>query len=150
MPPTDMEIRTAKPGARIVKLSDGGGLQLWIMPDGAKRWRFAYRLARLQKVLAVGVYAATAQAGRAYPDKAILAEGLETARKSGYGVSQNASTTKSAPSPSFWTTTIPEPSNGGSRTRKAKFGQRGCCFQRQGDFSLILSFAGQKYPPDRQ
>jgi len=73
MPPTDMEIRTAKPGARIVKLSDGGGLQLWIMPDGAKRWRFAYRLARLQKLLAVGVYAATAQAGRAYPDEAILA-----------------------------------------------------------------------------
>jgi hypothetical protein len=47
MPLTDMEIRTAKPGARIVKLSDGGGLQLWIMPDGAKRWRFAYQLARL-------------------------------------------------------------------------------------------------------
>ena len=59
MPLTDMEIRTAKPGAQIVKLSDGGGLQLWIMPDGAKRWRFAYRLAGLQKVLAVGVYPAT-------------------------------------------------------------------------------------------
>ncbi len=59
MPLTDVEIRAAKPGARIVKLSDGGGLQLWIMPDGAKRWRFAYRLAGLQKVLAIGVYPAT-------------------------------------------------------------------------------------------
>ena len=58
MPLTDMEIRAAKPGARLVKLSDGGGLQLWIMPDGAKRWRFAYRLAGLQKLLAVGVYPA--------------------------------------------------------------------------------------------
>jgi integrase len=59
MPLTDMEIRTAKPGARLAKLSDGGGLQLWIMPDGAKRWRLAYRLAGVQKVLAVGVYPAT-------------------------------------------------------------------------------------------
>ena len=59
MPLTDMEIRTAKPGARLVKFSDGGGLQLWLMPDGAKRWRFAYRLAGLQKVLAIGVYPAT-------------------------------------------------------------------------------------------
>jgi hypothetical protein len=45
--------------ARLAKLSDGGGLQLWIMPDGAKRWRLAYRLAGVQKVLAVGVYPAT-------------------------------------------------------------------------------------------
>ena len=59
MPLTDMEIRTAKPGPRLAKLSDGGGLQLWIMPDGAKRWRLAYRLAGVQKVLAVGVYPAT-------------------------------------------------------------------------------------------
>jgi integrase len=59
MPLTDMEIRAAKPSARIAKLSDGGGLQLWISPDGAKRWRLAYRLAGIQKVLAVGVYPAT-------------------------------------------------------------------------------------------
>ncbi len=56
---TDMEIRAAKPGARLVKLSDGGGLQLWIMPDGAKRWRLAYRFAGGQKLLAIGVYPAT-------------------------------------------------------------------------------------------
>jgi integrase len=53
---TDMEIRTAKPGARLIKLSDGGGLQLWITPDGAKRWRLAYRFAGGQKLLAIGVY----------------------------------------------------------------------------------------------
>jgi hypothetical protein len=55
---TDLAIRTAKPGARIVKLSDGGGLQLWITPDGAKRWRLAYRFAGGQKTLAIGVYPA--------------------------------------------------------------------------------------------
>ena len=53
-----LEIRGAKPGARIVKLSDGGGLQLWLMPDGAKRWRLAYRFAGRQKALALGVYPA--------------------------------------------------------------------------------------------
>jgi hypothetical protein len=58
MPLTDMEIRAAKPGARLIKLSDGGGLQLWIMPDGAKRWRLAYRFVGGQKTLAIGVYPA--------------------------------------------------------------------------------------------
>lgn len=56
---SDLAIRTAKPGPNLVKLSDGGGLQLWISPDGAKRWRLAYRFAGNQKALALGVYPAT-------------------------------------------------------------------------------------------
>jgi hypothetical protein len=56
MPLTDLAIKRAPPGAKIVKLSDGGGLQLWIMPDGAKRWRLAYRFGGAQKALAFGVY----------------------------------------------------------------------------------------------
>jgi integrase len=82
MPLTDMEIRTAKPGARIVKLSDGGGLQLWITPDGAKRWRVAYRLAGAQKALAVGVYPATGlrEAREAREEaKRLLGEGQDPA-----------------------------------------------------------------------
>jgi integrase len=55
---TEFEIRAAKPGGSIIKLSDGAGLQLWISPDGAKRWRMAYRFAGRQKVLAIGVYPA--------------------------------------------------------------------------------------------
>lgn len=55
---TEMEIRNAKPGAKIIKLSDGGGLQLWVSPDGAKRWRLAYRVNEAQKTLAIGVYPA--------------------------------------------------------------------------------------------
>jgi integrase len=58
MPLTDVEIRKAKPGDKLSKLSDGGGLQLWVYPDGAKRWRLAYRLGGKQKVLAIGVYPA--------------------------------------------------------------------------------------------
>jgi integrase len=53
---TAKEVANAKPRAKIFKLSDGGGLQLWITPDGAKRWRLAYRFGGVQKALALGVY----------------------------------------------------------------------------------------------
>ncbi len=56
MPLNDLAIKRARPGAKIIKLSDGGGLQLWITPDGAKRWRMAYRFSGAQKTLAIGVY----------------------------------------------------------------------------------------------
>jgi integrase len=56
MPLNDLAIKRAKSGAKIIKLSDGGGLQLWITPDGAKRWRMAYRFGGAQKTLAIGVY----------------------------------------------------------------------------------------------
>lgn len=42
-----------------MKLSDGEGLSLWVMPNGAKYWRFAYRFGRKQKSLAIGVYPET-------------------------------------------------------------------------------------------
>ena len=44
MPLTEFQVRSAKREGNIVKLSDGGGLQLWVTPDGAKRWRLAYRV----------------------------------------------------------------------------------------------------------
>jgi integrase len=53
---TDRAIRAAKASGTIAKLSDGSGLQLWITPDGAKRWRLAYRYNGRQKTLAIGVY----------------------------------------------------------------------------------------------
>lgn len=56
MPLTDVEVKKAKAAEKLFKLSDGGGLQLWVHPDGARRWRLAYRLDGKQKVLALGVY----------------------------------------------------------------------------------------------
>jgi integrase len=56
MPLTDIEIRKAAPSDKVRKLSDGGGLQLWVQPDGAKYWRLAYRFGGKQKLLAIGVY----------------------------------------------------------------------------------------------
>jgi len=56
MPLTDTACRTAKPSSKIRKMSDGGGLQLWIMPNGSKLWRLAYRFMRKPKSLSFGRY----------------------------------------------------------------------------------------------
>ena len=53
---TETAIKAAKPAPKLRKLSDAGGLQLWIMPDAAKYWRVAYRFDGKQKLLALGTY----------------------------------------------------------------------------------------------
>src|SRR5215469_1832593 len=53
---SDARIKSTKPQDKLFKLSDGGGLQLWVWPDGSKRWRLAYRFNAKQKLLALGVY----------------------------------------------------------------------------------------------
>lgn len=82
MPLTDVAIRNAKPGERTIKLSDGGGLQLWIEPKGAKHWRLAYRFDGKQKKLSIGVYPAidlrTARAKREEA-KQLLRDGKDPA-----------------------------------------------------------------------
>ena len=58
MPLTDVQIRNVKPGARPVKISDGGGLHLLVTTRGSKLWRLAYRYSGKQKTLAIGAYPA--------------------------------------------------------------------------------------------
>ena len=36
MPLTELAVRSAKAEAKITKLSDGGGLQLWVMSIGSQ------------------------------------------------------------------------------------------------------------------
>ncbi len=43
MPLTDTAVKNAKPAATTDKLSDGGGLQLWVKPNGSKLWCLAFR-----------------------------------------------------------------------------------------------------------
>jgi hypothetical protein len=82
---TDFAIRKAKPAARLVKLSDGGGLQLWVTPAGGKLWYYAYRFDGRQKKLAIGSYGAapgvSLEAARARRDeaKALLRQGVDPA-----------------------------------------------------------------------
>ncbi len=54
---TDKQVQNAKPVAgKTAKLSDGGGLQLWVTPSGGKLWNLAYRFAGKQRKLAIGPY----------------------------------------------------------------------------------------------
>jgi integrase len=56
MPLTDTKIRTAKPADRPYKIADGRGLYLLVTPTGGKLWRFKYRTAGKEKLLALGAY----------------------------------------------------------------------------------------------
>ncbi len=56
MPLSDTTCRAAKPAAKLKKLSDSGGLQLWVFPNGSRLWRLAYRFGRKQKLLSLGRY----------------------------------------------------------------------------------------------
>jgi integrase len=53
---SDLRCRQTRPTTRLQKLSDGGGLQLWIHPTGARWWRLAYRFKSKQKLLALGAF----------------------------------------------------------------------------------------------
>jgi integrase len=53
---TDMTIRNAKPRTKPFKLGDSGGLFLQVTPSGGKLWRFKYRCAGKEKLLAIGSY----------------------------------------------------------------------------------------------
>ncbi len=61
MPLTDTAFRQAKPAAKPYELADGGGLYLLVNQAG-KYWRWKYRHAGKEKVLALGVYPETALA----------------------------------------------------------------------------------------
>ncbi|QIB34516.1 Arm DNA-binding domain-containing protein [Ancylobacter pratisalsi] len=56
MPLADVACRNAEPDKTLKKLSDGGGLQLWVQPSGHKLWRLAYRFGGKQKLLVTGPY----------------------------------------------------------------------------------------------
>jgi integrase len=59
---TDAAVRNAKAKAKAYKLADGGGLFLWVQPTGGKWWRYKYRFAGKEKLLAVGSYPDTSLA----------------------------------------------------------------------------------------
>jgi integrase len=72
MPLTDTAIKNAKPGAKPVKLFDGGGLYLELAPSGGKWWRLKYRHGGKEKRLSLGTYPDTGL--KAARDKAELAK----------------------------------------------------------------------------
>ncbi len=49
----------AAPSKSPRKLADGHGLYLWVMPNGAKYWRFKYRVDGKERIVSIGVYPET-------------------------------------------------------------------------------------------
>lgn len=56
MPLSDLQIRTAKPAPKPVKLTDGHGLYIEIKPTGSKLWRYRFKLSGKETTLALGQY----------------------------------------------------------------------------------------------
>ncbi|MGL5447830.1 MAG: tyrosine-type recombinase/integrase [Rhabdaerophilum sp.] len=80
---TDVSIRALKSKPTRQKISDGEGLQIWVLPTGTKVWRYAYRYEGSQKALALGQYPAVglAEARRRRDEaKAQLANGVDPGR----------------------------------------------------------------------
>jgi integrase len=77
---TATAVQKAKPGPSPRKLADGKGLYLLVQPTGARYWRFKYRFAGREKLLALGVfpdvYLADAREGRDAARK-VLARGVD-------------------------------------------------------------------------
>jgi integrase len=53
---TDVKCRGAKPGKTRIKLSDGGGLQFWVQPNGSRLWQLVYQYQGKQAQMALGPY----------------------------------------------------------------------------------------------
>lgn len=68
---TDTKIKACKPQNKPYRAFDGGGLYVEIHPNGSRYWRLKYRMARKEKLLALGIYPAVSlQRARKERDKA--------------------------------------------------------------------------------
>lgn len=77
---TDAAVRTAKPGEKPQKLTDGKGLYLYIAPTGGKLWRYDYAFNGKRKTLALGPYPAITLADareRREEARKLLANGVD-------------------------------------------------------------------------
>ncbi|MDB5553816.1 MAG: phage integrase [Rhizobium sp.] len=55
---TDTHCRKAKPAEKPFKLTDGGGLYLYVTPAGGKHWRYRYEFDGRENTLVIGPYPA--------------------------------------------------------------------------------------------
>ena len=60
---TNTTAKNAKPKSKPYKLSDSGGLYLYVHPSGSKTWRLKYRLDGKERVLTIGKYSPNADIG---------------------------------------------------------------------------------------
>ena len=53
---TDTRIKTAKPQAKLYKLTDERGLHLSVYPNGSKLWQMRYRIEGKERTASLGKY----------------------------------------------------------------------------------------------
>ena len=53
---SDTFVKRKQGNGKVQKHSDGGGLYLYISPEGKKSWRMGYRFLGKQKLLVIGPY----------------------------------------------------------------------------------------------
>jgi integrase len=53
---TDIQVKAAKPGEKLRRVKDGGGLFLVISPSGGKWWEYRYRLQEKETSIGLGSY----------------------------------------------------------------------------------------------
>src|ERR1039457_4631035 len=54
----DLDLKKAIAKPKPYKLSDGGGLFLWVTPVGSRLWRLKYTFMGKEKLLSIGAYPA--------------------------------------------------------------------------------------------
>ena len=84
LPLSDVQVRNAKPQAKLFTLSDGGGLFLAVLPTGGKSWRFKYNFQGKEKRLVFGLYpdVSLVQARKLREDaRAMVANGIDPDKK---------------------------------------------------------------------
>ena len=75
-----LDIKNARPEDKPYRISDGDGLSVQVQPNGHKLWRYRYRFAGVEKLLALGTFPATSLAdARAKRDaaRAALEKGID-------------------------------------------------------------------------
>lgn len=81
---SDARIRAIKPGLKALKLFDGGGLFIAVLPSGSKSWRLQYRVGGRPQTATLGTYPefSLAEARRwAQETRSGLARGIEPTRR---------------------------------------------------------------------
>ncbi|HFC7555063.1 TPA: Arm DNA-binding domain-containing protein, partial [Neisseria meningitidis] len=50
------QVKNAKPRDKLYKLSDGGGLALWVYPTGGRSWKLSFVQDGRQQTISLGRY----------------------------------------------------------------------------------------------
>jgi integrase len=92
---TDIQIKRVKSSEKSHKVSDGGGLFLWVTPSGGKIWRWTYRYEGKAKLMTLGKYpdVSLAQARERHAEaRKLLATGIDpmTQRKAEKAALENS------------------------------------------------------------